>query len=289
MKTRFPMMWYSKIEKAVCGVLVVFFISAGACYARNNDPDPLDSDKGPNWERTQEDYDPFPNPDSGYVSDHAYLLGAEKEEKIERWLWQIESKTGVEIIVITIASIKDYPGTPNQSIEQFATALFDAYEIGNLPRNDGVLLLVCVSDRKAKIELGAGYGRSRDGDARRIMTQVIVPKFKDADYAAGITAGVKAIALEFAHARIGINWPLVLLCAAVPILILISISLFVSGKRGWGWICIGLLLVVLMALFYVMRQVSRHTPGSGSSSWSSGGMGGFGGGFSGGGGATGSW
>jgi uncharacterized protein len=282
-------MWYSKIEKAACGVLLVLFISAGICHARNNDPAPLDIELGPNWDLTQEDYDPFPNPDAGYVSDHAYLLGTEKEEKIERWLWQIESKTGVEIIVITIGSIEDYPGTPNQNIEQFATALFNTYGIGNLPRNDGVLLLVAVGDRKARIELGAGYGRSRDAEARRIMNQVIVPKFKNADYAGGITAGVKAIALEFAHARIGINWPLVILSAAVPILIIIIISLFLSGKRGWGWVCIGLLLVVLMSLFFVIRQVSRHMPSSGSGSWSSGGMGGFGGGFSGGGGATGSW
>jgi uncharacterized protein len=282
-------MWYSKIKKTVCVILLVFFFSAGTGYARDNQPDPLDSELGPNWERTQEDYDPFPNPDTGYVSDHAYLLGTEKEEKIEHWLWQIESKTGVEIIVVTIGSIEDYPGTPNRNIEQFATALFDTYGIGNMPGNDGVLLLVAAGDRQARIELGAGYGRSRDGDSRRIMNQVIIPEFKKADYAAGITGGVKAIALEFAHARIGINWPLVLLSAAVPILILIIISLFVSGKRGWGWICIGLLLVVLMLLFYVIRQASRHRPSSGSSSWSSGGMGGFGGGFSGGGGATGSW
>jgi len=282
-------MWYSKIKKTVCGTLLVFFISTGICSARNNDPDPLHFELGPNWELTQEDYDPFPNPDAGYVSDHANLLGNEKQEKIERWLWQIESKTGVEIIVITIGSIEDYPGTPNQSIEHFATALFDTYGIGNMPRNDGVLLLVAAGDRTARIELGAGYGHSRDADAHRIMNQVIIPKFKNADYAAGVTAGVKTIALEFANAHIGINWPLVLLNAAVPILILIIISLFVSGKRGWGWICIGLLLVVLMLLFYVIRQVSRHMPSSGSSSWSSGGMGGFGGGFSGGGGATGSW
>jgi len=282
-------MWYSKVEKSVCRVLLVFLLGAGFCYAQNNDPDPLDSELGPNWERTQEDFDPFPNPDAGYVSDHAYLLGTEKEEKIERWLWQIESKTGVEIIVITIGSIEDFPGTPNQSIEQFATALFDSYGIGNLPRNDGVLLLVAVGDRKTRIELGAGYGRSRDADSRRIINKVIIPNFKNAAYAAGITAGVKAIALEYANAHIGINWSLVLLSAAIPILIIIIISLFLSGKRGWGWVCIGLLVVVLMSLFYVIRQVSRHMPSSGSSSWSSGGMGGFGGGFSGGGGATGSW
>ena len=282
-------MWYSKISKAICISILVAVILPGIGNAQQNNPESMDSGHGPDWERPQKDYAPFPNPDAGYVSDHANLLSDDEQEKVERWLWQIESKTGVEIIVMTIYSIDDYAGTPNDSIEAFATALFDTYGIGNMPANDGVLLLVAVSDRKARIELGAGYGRSRDADARKIMNSVITPKFKNADYAEGITAGVKAIALEFAQARIGLNWPLIILLAAVPILVLIAISLFMSGKRGWGWVCIGLLLVVLLAIFFVVRKTLKHMPRTSSSSWSSGGLGGFGGGFSGGGGATGSW
>ena len=169
------------------------------------------------------------------------------------------------------------------------TALFDTYGIGNVPKNDGVLLLVAAGDRKARIELGAGYGRSKDADSRSIMNNIITPKFKNADFTGGITAGVKAMALEFAHARIGPNWPLIILLAAIPILVLIAISLFISGKQGWGWICLGLLLLVLLAAFFVVRKTLKHMPRNNSSSWSSGGLGGFGGGSSGGGGATGSW
>lgn len=278
-------MWYSKIKKLFSFFVLLVILIPGVCYSQEY----RDSELGPNWENSSEDYWPFPNPDSGYVSDHANLLGREKEEKIERWLWQIESKTGVEIIVITIYSIDDYPGTPNANIEEFTTALFDSYGIGNMPKNDGVLLLVAAGDRKARIELGAGYGRSKDADSRRIMNNIITPKFKNADYAGGITAGVKAMALEFAHARIGLNWPLIILLAVIPILVLIAISLFISGKQGWGWICLGLLLLVLLAAFFVVRKTLKHMPRSNSSSWSSGGLGGFGGGSSGGGGATGSW
>jgi uncharacterized protein len=263
-------MWYSKISKAICISILVAVILPGIGNAQQNNPESMDSGHGPDRERSQKDYWPFPNPDAGYVSDHANLLSDEEQEKIERWLWQIESKTGVEIIVMTIYSIDDYAGTPNDSIEEFATALFNTYGIGNMPANNGVLLLVAVSDRK-------------------IMNSVITPKFKNADYAEGITDGVKAIALEFAQARIGLNWPLIVLLAAVPILVLIAISLFMSGKRGWGWVCIGLLLLVLLAIFFVVRKTLKHMPRSSSSSWSSGGLGGFGGGFSGGGGATGSW
>jgi hypothetical protein len=85
------------------------------------------------------DYFPFPEPDSGYVTDMAYLLSYEDEEKIEKWLWQIESRTKVEIIVVTISSIKDYKYAPNETIETFATGLFNKYKIGNLPDNKGAL------------------------------------------------------------------------------------------------------------------------------------------------------
>jgi len=235
------------------------------------------------------DYSPFPAPDAGYVTDTADLLTLDEEERIEQWLWQTESRTGVEIIVVTIASIRDYPGAPASSIEAFAKGLFDKYGIGNMPENNGVLLLVAVRDRKARIELGAGYGRSRDADALAIMNKEILPSFRQEDYAAGITNGVKGIMLEFAGVRAGLNWPLIIVAAAIPVVGLIAVSLFRNGKRGWGWVCVGLLVVLILALFWMLRQTLRHMPEGRSSGWASGGLGGFGGGHSGGGGATGSW
>jgi uncharacterized protein len=239
--------------------------------------------------RPIKDYSPFPNPDSGYVTDIADVLTDDEEERIERWLWQTESRMSVEIIVVTISAMKDYPGTPNASIEQFATGLFNAYGIGNMPKNDGVLLVVSVKDRKARIELGAHYGSGRDADARRIMDRQIVPYCAKGDYAAAITNGVKAIMLEFAGLRVGWNWPLIIVLISIPVVAIVAYSLFKSGKRGWGWVFVGLLIVLVMAAVWIIVQTLRHMPRSHSSGWSAGGIGGFGGGFSGGGGATGSW
>lgn len=243
----------------------------------------------PGRARAQKSYAPFPQPDAGYVTDIAGLLTPDEEERIERWLWQVESKTRVEIIVVLLQSIRDYPGTPNGSIEQFATALFNKYGIGNLPKNDGVLLLVARRDRKARIELGAHYGRDRDDDAKRIMDKVIAPCFKDDDYAQGITEGTRALCREFAGVRIGLPWMLIGILIAIPVVGLIAFSLFRNGKRGWGWVCVGLILVLVLAAIFILCQIVKHMPKSSSGSWSSGGLGGFGGGFSGGGGATGSW
>ncbi len=276
------------LRLCLCLLLLVCATTASAQEERS------DTESGPppgqQVGRNTSHFAPYPAPDNGYVTDLAGLLSQPQEEEIERWLWQTESRTGVEFAVVTIDSIRDYPATEKTTIESFATGLFDTYGIGNLPENNGVLLLVARRDRKARIELGAGYGRTRDGDAVRIMDNDIIPYFKQDAYAEGIRSGVKAVMLEFGGVRVGTNWPLIILLVAIPIVGAIAYSLFRSGKRGWGWVAVGLLIMLIMALLAVVATISRHMPQDSSGGWSSGGFGGgFGGGSSGGGGATGSW
>lgn len=237
-------------------------------------------------ERAARSYAPFPDPDDGYVTDLAGLLSDGQEQQLERWLRRTEERSGVEIIVVTIGSIADYPGTPNRDILHFARALFDAYGIGNMPRNDGVLLLVAGRDRKVRIELGAGYGRAKDLVAMQIIARKILPSFRKDDYAEGIVRGTKALMSEFGGVRVLPGWLPWLLGGAVVAMIPVAISLFQHGKRGWGWVVIGLILVLLLALIWLVRHTTKTV---GESHSRPGGIGGFGGGFSGGGGATGSW
>jgi uncharacterized protein len=237
-------------------------------------------------ERNAKDYSPFPKPDAGYVTDLADLLSQKQEQELEKLLYLTEDRSGVEIIVMTIDSVTDYPGTPNSNIERFARALFDRYGIGNMPQNDGVLLLVARKDRKVRIELGGGYGRARDRDARRIMDKKILPSFRDDEYAKGITRGVKGLMREFGGVSWLPSWLPWLLGGIAISLIPVAISLFKNGKRGWGWIVVGLIIILLLALLFLARRAGQAVR---EGDLGSGGLGGFGGGFSGGGGATGSW
>lgn len=141
---------------------------------------------------------PYPARDPGHVTDVAGLLTKEQKEDLDRRLAAAEEKTEVEIVIVTIGSIKDYPGTPTESIDRFARGLFDKYGIGHLPKNDGVLFLVAKTDRDARIVLGAGYGHDRDDDALRIMNETILPKFRKGAYAAGVIEGAKALVTTFA-------------------------------------------------------------------------------------------
>jgi len=228
------------------------------------------------------DYSPYPQPDAGYVSDHANLLSPAEEIRLERWLLQVEKKSNVEIIIVTIESLSDYAGTNNYSIEVFATALFNTYGIGNMPKNDGVLLLISKRDRKARIELGKYYGYRRDSDAAHIMQNVIIPQFKNSNYSAGITAGTEAIIEEFADMRVTFPWHIVGIALAGLLCLIIGVSCLKNGKRGWGYVFIGIAIILLLLVLHLLKAVLEHSS-------TSGGSGGFGGGSSGGGGATGSW
>lgn len=232
------------------------------------------------------EYSPFPEPDAGYVTDRVDLLSAEQERRLENWLLQAETGSGVEIIVVVIDSIRDYPGTPNRDIKTFAQALFDAYGVGNMPKNNGVLLLVALRDRHARIELGAGYGHARDRDATRIMDRKILPHFRAGNYAEGIARGVRALIWEFGGVALVPWWTKWALTGAIAALIPVAVSLFRHGKRGWGWVVAGLLIILVLTLVWLLRH-ALQAAWEGSSM--AGGWGGFGGGFSGGGGATGSW
>jgi uncharacterized protein len=106
-----------------------------------------------------------------------------------------------------------------------------------------------------------------------------------------VTAGTEALGLEFAHVRSGLNWPLLLAGVALVISILISTSLFLNGKRGWGWVAVGGAIVAFLYLLHTLDRLNNiHIGDYGTLGGDGGGFGGgFGGGSSGGGGASGGW
>ncbi len=235
------------------------------------------------------DYSPYPAPWGGYVTDMAGIIMEEDEKYLNVMIYQTEKKTGFEMAIVTINSIRDYPGGGN-TLEEFAIGLFNKYGIGNLPENKGILLIVARQDRKARIELGAGYGHSRDDDAQKIMNGIVIPYFKKDRYSKGIVEGSRAIAREFGSARWAFAWSLVIIPVAIILLIAVAVSLFRNGKKGWGWVIVGIIFILLIVLFKILGRVMRGIGEAVSQGGTPGGFGGgFGGGFSGGGGASGSW
>ena len=186
-------------------------------------------------------------------------------------------------------------GGAGMRIETFATLLFNQWGIGHekingQDWNTGILLLVSKDDRKARIELGAGWRRDKDELSRQIMEYQIIPHFKDGDYSGGILAGVESLdkmarglTLPGRPSRPRPWWQYALLIGAGALFIFTIVSLIRRGAGGWAWLFWGLLFAGVGALLYQMFNNRGGSSGGGFSGGS------FGGGFSGGGGATGSW
>jgi len=221
-----------------------------------------------------------PKPDKAhFYVDQATVLKPEDAQVIDKVALALLQEQKVPIITVTIPSLISLQAA-HLTIEQYATQLFDHWGLGAKDRNYGILLLVSLGDRKARIELGASWGRDHDGDARYIMDDLIVPAFRRGDYSGGIRVGVES--LDKMARGLGLPkpktspWSAIIAVVALVTIVGVIISLFKSGRRGWGWA----LLAGLGVMLFMMMRAAASSRGSGGS---------FGGGFSGGGGASGSW
>lgn len=136
-----------------------------------------------------------------YVNDFAALLDLGHESILRRNLKALREDQGIEFTVVTLRSMSDYGHDGN--IEPFATGLFNAWGVGDATRNDGVMMLVAVDDRVMRIEVGSGYGDSKDLVVQRIIDRIIVPEFSEGDFAYGIMEGVEAVIADLKGEEIG--------------------------------------------------------------------------------------
>jgi uncharacterized membrane protein YgcG len=134
----------------------------------------------------------YPPPVDKYVNDYAKVLGRSEERELRAMLSDLDGRTGTEATVLTIGSVSDY-GTEGTTIELFATNLFNTWGIGNRQRNDGLLILVAVNDRKARIELGSGYSEELNEVMQDILDEKMLPYFREDDYDRGLREGVQAV------------------------------------------------------------------------------------------------
>ncbi len=125
---------------------------------------------------------------TGYVNDSAGLLSDQGKTELEYRLAQLEKDTTAQVFVATVKSLE------GDSIEDYASRLFEKWKIGQKDKNNGVLFLVALDDRKMRIEVGYGLEPViTDGRAGRIRDNDVIPLFKNNDYEGGIKAGVASI------------------------------------------------------------------------------------------------
>jgi len=124
-------------------------------------------------------------PLTGRVVDQTGTLSSGDIAALTQTLRDFEARKGSQIAVLIV------PTTAPETIEQFSIRVAEAWKIGRKKIDDGALLVVAKDDRKLRIEVGYGLeGSLNDVTAKRIIDEVITPKFRSGDFAGGISAGV---------------------------------------------------------------------------------------------------
>jgi uncharacterized protein len=226
------------------------------------------------------------------VNDFAGMLAPGGSGRLESLLAAYEDSTSTQIAVVLVENLEGY------DVADYASRLFETWNIGQKGVNNGLLMLVSRDERKIRLETGYGLEeRLTDAMSRRIIEQDILPLFRAGNVEGGITAGIYRITEVLSGAyqakdRSGSDfWSDVKRGLPFSVVILFILLLLIArgaGGGGGGG-----------RATYSGRGRSMGGPmffpmggggfGGGFGGGSGGGWGGFGGGMSGGGGASGSW
>jgi uncharacterized protein len=248
------------------------------------------------------------------VNDYAGMLSDDTRAAIEAYLANLESRTGIQIVVAA------FPSLEGESLEDYSIRLAEKWKIGQKGKDNGVILVIFKQERKLRIEVGYGLeDKLPDASASYIIRNVIAPYFKAGDYDSGVKAGVQAIAKTVSGESTDetetssgpsnftidkeklIKIGIIILCVLAVLFLLDILRFFyyMSGHRNYGhrysffeWLIIfSITLGIFKIIFYLFLMRGGGFGGGSGSGWGSGGssFGGGGGGSFGGGGSSGGW
>ena len=122
------------------------------------------------------------------VTDLTGTLSAPQVAALAASLKAFADKRGSQVAVLLV------PTTQPEAIEQYAIRVAEAWKVGRKKQDDGVILVVAKNDRTLRIEVGYGLeGAIPDAIAKRIVAEIMTPRFKSGDFNGGLADGTAAI------------------------------------------------------------------------------------------------
>ncbi len=201
----------------------------------------------------------------GYVSDYAHLLDEEWHKQIRSVCKDLETVSGIEMLVVTLPTISPLPHA-----QDYASRLYEAWRIGTAQQERGILLLVAVKERQAVVVVGKNLlAVLTPNQLDEISLKFLRPMFRSGEYGVNVYRSTVSLATVAGQAPIQKE-------AQKP-------------KRSAGfWMNLGVVFLMFYALWRFTRPERRHP----FPRWKKGeywgtGQGGFGGNFGGFGGGTG--
>jgi uncharacterized protein len=136
----------------------------------------------------QEVPDPKEMAGQGYISDPGHYLSPDGVQRLNNLIRSLETTSTAQIAVVLLPSIGD------QVPKDFATELFQHWGIGQAGKDNGLLILVVMDQRRVEFETGYGLeGVLPDLICYRIINENFVPHFKQGDYDEGLVSSVNRV------------------------------------------------------------------------------------------------
>lgn len=236
------------------------------------------------------------------VNDFANVIDAASEAELDRRIRALQAASGDVVAVATVPTFK-----PHADIREYGVKMFEngGRGIGQKGKDNGLLIVVAVEDRRVDIEVGYDLEEFiTDGFAGETIRQGMTPEFRAGNYGRGLVEGTTQIINRIAQRR-GIT------LQGIP---RTAQPTPVKRRSNFPWILILSIIIMIVMNRRGGGRRRRQWGGGPWSGWSSGvgpfggggfgggfggfgggggggggGFGGFGGGRSGGGGASGSW
>jgi len=124
----------------------------------------------------------------GRVVDQTNTLNSSYIDTLNQRIRSFEQRKGSQIAILIV------PTTQPETIEQYSIRAAEAWKIGRKKIDDGAILVIAKNDHKLRIEVGYGVeGALTDVTSRRIIDEVIAPRFRSGDFVGGINAGLTRI------------------------------------------------------------------------------------------------
>lgn len=125
------------------------------------------------------------------VTDLTDTITNSESAQISNQIVNFENKTGHQLAVLVVKT------TGEETIEQYATRVFEQWKLGDKKRDDGLLLLIAKQDHTLRLEVGYGLeGEMTDVDAANVLDRYIVPLFKKNQFAQGISSGIERVTFK---------------------------------------------------------------------------------------------
>ena len=125
----------------------------------------------------------------GWVTDMAGLLSEATETQLNQCISTLYTKNGIEVVVVTVPET-----SPSETPQQFATDLFNRWNIAQSEEKPGVLILISQNDRRVEIKTGVRTILLLPNNrVSHVINSLIIPQFKQGKFEAGTLAGTQAI------------------------------------------------------------------------------------------------